>query len=341
MLTLNILVKNNTKVYVVCPAYLKSGGPELLHQLVYELNNNGIESYITYYRTNNENPEYTPDDFKKYIDTYKTLNDIEDSENNITITPEIVLALNLTKNLKNTKKIMWWLSVDNFTRDYGLINTLKTHGLIWTLKLMITGKIMYDLSYVKHIDGHLCQSRYAMEFLENNGISNIAYLSDYISDEYLTIPENIENKEDIIVYNPKKGIKFTKKIIEKAPHLNFIPIENLTTMQVKELLLKSKVYIDFGTHPGKDRIPREAAMCGCCIITNKKGSAKYYDDVPINEEFKFEDNEDNIDNIIEKITICINNYDKEILKFKEYQQFIKHEKEQFEMDVKKIFLKSY
>ena len=29
--------------------------------------------------------------------------------------------------------------------------------------------------------------------------------------------------------------------------------ENLTTKQVKELLLKSKVYIDFGNHPGKDR----------------------------------------------------------------------------------------
>lgn len=27
---------------------------------------------------------------------------------------------------------------------------------------------------------------------------------------------------------------------------------------------KAKVYIDFGFHPGKDRIPREAVMCGAC-----------------------------------------------------------------------------
>lgn len=336
---MNIFIKNETKVYVVCPAYLKTGGPELLHQLVNELNNNEIESYITYYGMNDEKPDYTPDDFKKYVNTYKTLIDIVDSENNIIITPEIVLTLNLTKKLKNMKKIMWWLSVDNFTRDYGLLNTLKTHGIIRTVKLMITQKVLYNLSYVKQIDGHLCQSKYAMKFLEKNAITNTSYLSDYISEEYLTIPENIKNKENIIVYNPKKGINFTKKIIEKAPYLNFIPIQNLTTIQVKELLLKSKVYIDFGKHPGKDRIPREAAMCGCCIITNKKGSAKYYDDVPINEEFKFEDDEKNIEKIIEKITICIDNYETEIIKFKGYKKFIKQEKKQFETDVKKIFIK--
>lgn len=336
---MNINIKNDTEVYVLCPAYVKTGGTELLHQLVNELNKNRIESHITYFGINNENKEFTPPDFKKYISSYKTLNDLKDSENNIIITPEIVPALNHTKKFKNAKKIMWWMSVDNFTRDCGIINTIKTHGIINTFILMITGKMIYNLSYVKQMQGHLCQSKYSMEYLAKNDIINSAYLSDYISDEYLKITENLENKEDIILYNPKKGFDFAKKIIEKSPHLNFVPIENLTTIQVKELLLKSKVYIDFGNHPGKDRIPREAAMCGCCIITNKKGSAKYYDDVPINDEFKFEDKEENIENIIEKITICINNYESEIIKFENYKQFIKHEKEQFKNDVKKTFLK--
>lgn len=336
---MNIQITDNTKIYVLCPAYIKTGGSELLHQLVNELNKNKINSYITYFGINNKNQKYTPYDFEKYINNYKTLNDIEDSKNNIIITPEIVPALNLTKKFENTKKIMWWLSVDNFTRDCGVINTIKTHGFINTFILIITRKIMYSLSYIKQMDIHLCQSKYAMEYLEKNDITNITYLSDYISDEYLIISENLENKEDIILYNPKKGIEFTKTIIEKTPHLNFIPIENLTTIQVKELLLKSKVYIDFGNHPGKDRIPREAAMCGCCIITNKRGSAKYYEDVHINDEFKFEDNKENIEKIIEKITTCITDYETEIIKFKAYQQFIEHEKKQFKKDVKKIFLK--
>ena len=30
-----------------------------------------------------------------------------------------------------------------------------------------------------------------------------------------------------------------------------------------------KLYIDFGGFPGKDRLPREAVMHDCCIITGK------------------------------------------------------------------------
>lgn len=37
MLKLN----NNSIVYVACPAKTKTGGPELLHQLVYKLNKLG------------------------------------------------------------------------------------------------------------------------------------------------------------------------------------------------------------------------------------------------------------------------------------------------------------
>lgn len=32
-----IEIYEQTKVYVLCPAYLKTGGPELLHQLVHTL----------------------------------------------------------------------------------------------------------------------------------------------------------------------------------------------------------------------------------------------------------------------------------------------------------------
>lgn len=69
----------------------------------------------------------------------------------------------------------------------------------------------------------------------------------------------------------KKGIKFTKKLIDKSIGIKWIPIENMTTQQVKSLLGNSKVYVDFGNHPGKDRFPREAAIMGCCVITGKRG----------------------------------------------------------------------
>ena len=40
------------------------------------------------------------------------------------------------------------------------------------------------------------------------------------------------------------------------------------------LLMKSKIYLDFGYHPGKIGL-REAALFGNCVITNLKGSAAF------------------------------------------------------------------
>lgn len=337
---MSLFISKESNVYVLCPAYSKTGGPELLHQLVNELNNNGINAYITYFGFKKYDTNYTPDDFKKYITDYKTLIEIEDKKENIVISPEINWAINIVKKIKNAQKIIWWLSVDNFERACGLKNTLKTYGIITTPILMLKREMIYNFSDMNIFDKHLCQSHYAIKYLEKKGINNSLYLSDYVSDEYLNIKNDFNGKEDIILYNPKKGQKFTKKIIEKANDLKFVPIQNLTTNQVKELLLKSKVYIDFGNHPGKDRIPREAAMCGCCIITNKRGSAKYHEDVPIDNEFKFEDTTENIEMIIKKIKDCIENYDNEINKFDNYRRFIKQEKQQFKSDIKRIFLES-
>jgi len=46
------------------------------------------------------------------------------------------------------------------------------------------------------------------------------------------------------------------------------------------------MYIDFGTHPGKDRIPREAALRNCIVLTNRNGAADNNVDVPIPNEYK-------------------------------------------------------
>ncbi|MBQ2559925.1 MAG: hypothetical protein II565_05000, partial [Fibrobacter sp.] len=115
-------------------------------------------------------------------------------------------------------------------------------------------------------------------------------------------------------------------------------LQNMTTEQVKETLLHSKVYIDFGNHPGKDRFPREAAMCGCCVITGKRGSAKFFEDVPIDNEFKYDESAKTIPLIISKIRECLNNYETESSKFNGYREFIKGEYQTFQDDVKSIFI---
>ncbi|MBM6838551.1 hypothetical protein H9X77_10020 [Clostridium saudiense] len=127
--------------------------------------------------------------------------------------------------------------------------------------------------------------------------------------------------------------------MERNNDIKWLPLQNMTPIEMSETMKKSKVYIDFGNHPGKDRIPREAAISGCCVITGKRGSAKYKQDVNIDDEFKFNDNEAEFENIRKKILEIFNNYEDESLKFNKYREIIMNEEERFEKDLKEIFCK--
>ena len=337
-----IELNEKSKVYVLCPAYIKTGGTELSHQLVFELNNLKINAHIVYYyskrkKQKNRNLKYTPQAFEKYINDYFEMLDIEDIKDNVIIIPEV--AIHRVKRFKNIRKAVWWMSVDNYTNYIGVLKTLKNSNLKDTIARIIDGNICKKTDF-KDIDFFLYQSYYSKDYFKNVDKEG-AYLSDYINDSYLNNELNSKKitKENIVLYNPKKGYEFTKKIIDKRNNLKWIPIINMSNVEVRDLILKSKVYVDFGNHPGKDRFPREAAMCNCCIITGRRGSANYYEDVMIDDEFKFEDLDDNIDLIINKISECINDYENINIKFEEYRNFIKKEKENFIKDIQKIFVK--
>ena len=94
----------------------------------------------------------------------------------------------------------------------------------------------------------------------------------------------------------------------------------LTPVQMRDVLETSKVYIDFGHHPGKDRIPREAAVSGCCVLTGLRGSARFYQDVPIPEAYKYEDVIGSIPDIVRQIKSCITDYERHYADFEEYRQ---------------------
>lgn len=333
-------LKKSKKIYVLCPAYVKTGGPELLHQLVFTLNKLHKKAYITYFDINDSTDNsLTNPDFKKYVTTYKVLRDIEDDSENIVIIPESMPAINYTKKIKKAKKVVWWLSVDNYTKYHGIIKPIKNFGLKSFLKLLAKRYIFFSYKNIKLADYHLCQSYYAIDFLLRTGINRnkIDFLSDYIGDNFLKIKETEwKQKHNTVAYNPKKGYAATKKIIKRMPNTKFVAIKNLTTKKVAELLLKSKVYIDFGRHPGKDRIPREAAMSGCCVITGKNGSANFEKDLPIPKKYKFHNHD--LINITSCIQSCLLNYKESIQDYKEYREFILKEKKHFEDDVKRIFI---
>lgn len=351
-----IPIFEDTKVYVIAPARFATGGPELLHQFVYCLRNMlNIDASMYYIPQNQLDPVHPL--YLGYKNPYTK--EIEDSEKNILVLPEMYSYMVFSSKFQNIRKIIWWLSVDNFLISkfsyehhilYFFIRGLnKTYKIIFRRPLFDFNDLI--LNYYKNrkkefeyvllgFDYHLVQSKYAKDFLDNISINNY-YLSDFLNVAFLNESYSLKEKEDIVIYNYYKAPKFTNLIIQKAKDITFIPIKNMDRKQVIETLKRAKVYIDFGPHPGKDRLPREAAILGCCVITGKRGSAFYYEDVPILEEYKFDDKEENIPLIIGKIKDCLVNYEERMKDFENYREIIRNEPKRFIEDLKKIFVKVY
>ena len=351
-------LKKFKKIFLMAPAKVYTGGPELTHQLGYFLKNDLNKDVKIYYIPNKE-PEPVHNNLKKY--SLKYVNEIEDNSENLLVIPEYFDFINNSIEFKNIKKVIWWQSLDNYfgsrfkTKNskilrsilkipfnfINIFNKISNYSFgILTLESYL--KFLYKFNNPnKHLEIkdaylHLVQSTYAFNFL-NTKFENIYFLSDFIRDDLLD-KKNIQKnqKENIICFNPKKSNDFMNLIIKKSNH-NFIPLINLSNDEIINVLLKSKVYIDIGSHPGKDRLPREAALLGNCVITNKKGSASIFNDVSIPSEFKFKESYFNIIKINKKINYIFNNYDQEYNKFKTYVDKITEEKKVFLQEIDKIF----
>jgi len=160
-----------------------------------------------------------------------------------------------------------------------------------------------------------------------------------MNDVFFEWAQNDVKKEDIVIYNPKKNDEYLDEIIRRTPALNWKPLGGMSPAEVAAWMARAKVYIDFGYHPGKERMPREACIMRCCLVIGKSGSAAYAEDMPIPEKFRFEKNKDEIPRVIARITDCLDNYDKRIAEFEPYRQKLFNEKKEFVADIKKVFIK--
>lgn len=301
------------KTYIFCPSYISTGGIELIHQFQYKLNMLGFDTYI-YYSSVEEGRNPILDVYKKY--NVKYTQQIEDSPENIVVFPEIFIEL--VPMLDNVKKVVWWMSVDNAK------GSEESFEYMWNNTSII----------------HLVQSQYAMEYLQEKGVSdkNIRWLSDYINSEYLHVNRvSSEARGPVVLFNPRKGYDMTSRIIQKSRgNIHWVALSGFDPQSMRDLMRHSRVYIDFGNHPGRDRIPREASMCGCLVITNKKGAARNSVDVLIDSNYKFDEDafpEDIVDTIIK----LVSEYDSRTKDYEKYNARTAREFQQFELDLYNIF----
>jgi len=242
--------------------------------------------------------------------------EIEDSPDNVLIFPE---ALPFYHRLgTRIQKHLWWLSVDN------ALQLLEEMGGMETIRqLPLT---------------HLAQSAYAEDFLRRNGIRQVHRLFDYTRPNFLAPPPGFTagERQDRVLYNPRKGHEIVELMMSTSPDLDWVPISGMQPDEVHRLLLTSKVYVDFGEHPGKDRIPREAAISGCIVITGRRGSADFFADLPIDDHYSFGMSA-NIGSVVSRIRECLRDFPKHTAAFDHYRRCILTEREEFRLQVRRIY----
>ncbi len=299
-------------ITIICPACTLTGGPELLHQLGYKLRLFGFDAYMCYY---NVQPGVSPVcvQYEKYNVPY--VNQIEDSLGNIVVFPETLIS-SIPKVVVSTP-VLWWMSVDNARVG----NEEK--------------KIIDEYKNIIHFS----QSQYSSDYLINDlkvSKERIIYVSDYINSLFLNQSLDLK-RSNIVAFNPTKGWEKTSELIKKSNGtILWRAIKGMTPEGVQSVLNSSKVYIDFGNHPGKDRIPREAVLSGCCILTGKRGSAANDVDICIPQSYKFNDDSD-AEDILDAIYDLVDNYDSKRETYLDYIDKIKHEFIDFEVDVYRAF----
>lgn len=319
------------EIYCLCPAGSQTGGPEALHQLCNEINladTPNVNASMLYLRFDQKGIHHDPNaqEPAQYKELYhskvaKTMNPLtqeHSSPNKLLIWPEILVSammnyLNSTSN--PCQCAIYWLSVDKYK---GSFQDWHRNDII-----------------------HLAQSEYARKYVLKQGATNVFPLKEYIPRIPRKLPKG--NRTIDVIYNPKKGIKYTNAIREKSgSRIHFQAIAaprrrrrrkggKLSPEQVQTMLKKAKVYIDFGEHPGMDRIPREAALAGCIVVTNREGSAAFRQDVPIPSQYKIKDFD--VDAIDKLLMELVNNYETHTQNFRRYRTWIRGQRKRMKQHI--------
>ena len=132
-------------------------------------------------------------------------------------------------------------------------------------------------------------------------------------------------------------MSLANSFFESAKDLPSIPIQNMSADEVSTALRHTSVYIDFGHHPGKDRVPREAAASGNVVFIHAKGAGCHFLDYPLDQFFVFTLLDIRTGELAEKVRNCLANPRKFFAQQRFYRQRILHELDEFTLQVKNLF----
>jgi len=291
---------------VICPADVVTGGPEAQHQLVDMANDISPGSAAICYTPLDE-PHETAEPYRRYDTPSIRWPDIPADA--LVILPEIwPQAIEMFTQPCG----FWWLSWDNFW-DWGTDpEEVKAEGM-------------------RKAAVQLTQSDYARRrVLEKFGLESMM-LTDYINTSFTTAAAGGVKRPRVAV-NPAKGEHLIEVFKEWFPDIELIELADMSREQVAAELAASSVYIDFGHHPGRDRMPREAALSNVVVMATKIGAAANAVDLPISEWYKVTTMEE----VGEKVRDVLANFDRHLAAQRPYAEIVRRQRSIFRTEVERL-----
>ncbi len=339
-----ITLLDSSTIFILAPANSASGGQEALHQLGYYLNKGGYTAKMAYYLYDASNSSPTAEKYEKYSVPFCLYDEIVDESQNVLICPEI--ATSFLQDFQNMQKTIWWLSVYFYRAGFRHSSLLKMipnllRGRISKIKEIRAGRkrmFNFDQDNVTHFTA----SEYAFTYVKSRGGNPQRLIEPLGMDFLLNFSKhddfelNAANREKRVLYNPIKASSMMNVLQKKFPHIPFEPLQGYTPEGLIEIMKTSRLYVDFGKFPGPERLPKEAAICGCCIITGTRGASAFYEDVRISDEYKMKnESPKDVAGFIEEV---LENYDQHISSFEEYRSMVKELEERFITQIKELFI---
>jgi hypothetical protein len=321
------------EVALICPEGV-TGGPEAIHQLAHAINSFGGRACLMVFGgeskldivSDNTNivlrcslDPHSP--MRKTYEKYqpRTIPELSLNQNTLCIFPEMLVE---TARNFSGRRAIWWLSVDNAILRDPRLKYQSFRDFIFNDPTLI----------------HFWQSDYARDFLSKNGARQFYPLSDYTDEMFLSASAaSTSAKDGRIAYFPQKGAELAALLIAAGSDLKFAAIQNMTKAQVKETLESCSIYIDFGHHPGRDRVPREAAAAGAVVLLHDCGSAAFFADHPLDRSYLFSLADIQNGSLLSRVKEILADHAGHVAKQHYYRQRIRLEKAEFDLQVKRFF----
>jgi hypothetical protein len=327
-------------IHVLYPRGLRTGGPEALHQLVHTLRGLGQEAYLTPLPRTAGTPRVT-----EYAHYDAPERPFEDAAEVALLAPETNVAD--MRPARKATRICWWLSIDSSPFFFARRERVYRHS--YSPADRLTHAAFMGLSVVHRLGTHrrswlgmlhLAQSHYAWHYLYSHLDLTPSLVTDYTPTAELDdIPRNpVTERGRTVAYNPRKGGWVVDELRRRGTPYDFVPIQNMSRAEALRTLCESAVYLDAGHHPGKDRMPREAALAGALTLVGRRGSGANSLDVPLPWEHKFDMTGDVAAHAAARLDEVFSDLGGHKERQSAYEPFVRGEQERFRREVAAFFV---